>query len=299
MKKLATWALLGLAAVGCAGIESVDQIKASNNEFASAAYKKTKDAKAKFYFNEFNDEYKGDKRLKKLALAYYQIGWDSGKDWRNTERFMGVGKAQSDYQAVVEASAKELKTQFEKLGYEVMMPAELAQASATFAAIKPNGVFSYSPTAGQELVGVSIKDSRYIHAMTQEGKLVSKINSEAGIDAIVGVYYNDLGTGSGESKLNDNFVLVVNNHVASNLTICVSRERAKAAGVSLGFFGDANHCGEALAEFDGKYLLPDLRHQEKADFALLKQVGFDGIMKAYQNAPKGLVEAIYEEGMKL
>lgn len=298
MKKIAMWMLLSTVAVGCAGIESLDQIKASNNEVSLKAAKKLKDAKAKFYFNEFNDEYEKDKKIKKLAIAYYHIGWDSGSEWRESSRFLNVSKATTDYQAIVDNSMKALKTKFEKLGYEVLTPSELAKKSATFAAIKPNGIFPYSPTSGQHYAGVSVQDSRYIHGITQEGKLISKINSEADIDAVVGVYFNDLGTGAGESKFRDNFVLVVNNHVFANLTICVSREKAKAAGVSLGFFGDANHCGEAIGEYDGKYFLPDLRHEANGDFDALKKVGFDGISAAYISGAPALVEAIYEEGMK-
>lgn len=284
--------------VGCAGIKSIDQIKSSNAEVANVAAESMKDASAKFFFNEFNDEYEGDKKIKKLGVAYFQIAWDSGSEWRNKSRFMGVGEATPEYQAVVEASYKKMVEKFQKLGYEIMSPTELAQKSSTFSSIKPSGIFEFSPTSGQEFAGVGLKDSRYIHAITNEGKLVSKINSEAGIDAIVGVYFNDLGTGAGESKLNDNFVLVVNNHVTSNLTICVAREKAKAAGVSLGLFGDANHCGQAVGEYDGKYFLPDLRHSDKADFENLKKVGFEGIEAAYSNAAPALVQALYEEGMK-
>ena len=298
MMKIAKLALLCSVLTGCAGIKNVDQIKDSNSEVASEAAAKMKKANAKFFFNEFNDEYEGDKKIKKLGIAYFQIGWDSGSDWRNKSRFMNVSDATPEYQAVVDAAYKKMVEKFQKLGYEVISPSELAEKSATFSSIKPSGIFEYSPTSGQNLTGVSLKDSRYIHAITNEGKLISKINSEAGIDAIVGLYFNDLGTGSGESKLNDNFVLVVNNHVTSNLTICVSREKAKAAGVSLGLFGDANHCGQAVGEFDGKYFLPDMRHSDRKDFELLKRVGFEGISAAYSAAAPALVEALYEEGME-
>lgn len=298
MLKIAAVVFLSSVLVGCAGIKNIDQIKSSNEEVANEASKKMKDADAKFFFNEFNDEYEGDKKIKKIGISYFQIAWDSGSGWRNESRFMNVSQASSDYQAIVDASYKKLVEKLQKLGYEVLSPSEIAEKSTTFSLIKPNGIFEFSPTSGQELTAVSIKDSRYIHAITNEGKLVSKINSEAGIDAILGVFFNDLGTGSGESKYNDNFVLVVNNHVTSNLTICVSREKAKAAGVSLGIFGDANHCGQAVGEYDGKYFLPDLRHSDKSDFESLKKVGFDGINAAYLNASPALFEALYEEGMK-
>lgn len=299
MKKIASIVILSSMLASCAGgIKNVDQIKASNDQVASEATKKMMDANAKFFFNEFNDVYEGDKKIKKIGIAYFQIGWDSGKDWRTTRRFMNVSTSVSDYQSVVDTSYKKLVEKLQSLGYEVMSPTELAQKSATYAAIKPNGVFGFSPTSGQELSVVSLQDSRYIHAITNEGKLISQINSEAGIDAILGAYFHDLGTGSGESKLNDNFVLVVNNHVTSNLTICASREKAKAAGVSLGLFGDANHCGQTIGEFNGRYFLPDMRHSDKPDYLNIKNVGFEGMKSIYSNAAPALLQSLYEEGMK-
>lgn len=300
MNKVLPMLALSLMVYGCAGIDNPDQIKSSNNQVAKGAYEGARKANAKFFFNEFNDEYEGKNKIKRIAVAYYHIGWDQGKEWRNSTgmRFMHVGKATAEYQGVVDASFNSFKAAFEKLGYEVLTPSELAEKSPTFAALKPNGIFEYSPTYGQDFAGVSVKDSRYIHPITNEGKLVSKINSESGIDAIVGVYFNDHGTGAGEAKYKDTFVLSVNSTVLMNLTICVSRERAKAAGVSLGIFGDANHCGQSVGEFEGKYFLPDLRNSDKSDYEMLKSLGFEGLTLAYTAAPKGLVESIYEEGMK-
>ena len=78
---------------------------------------------------------------------------------------MNVSTSVSDYQSVVDTSYKKLVEKLQSLGYEVMSPTELAQKSATYAAIKPNGVFGFSPTSGQELSVVSLQDSRYIHAI--------------------------------------------------------------------------------------------------------------------------------------
>ena len=148
MMKIAKLALLCSVLTGCAGIKNVDQIKDSNSEVASEAAAKMKKANAKFFFNEFNDEYEGDKKIKKLGIAYFQIGWDSGSDWRNKSRFMNVSDATPEYQAVVDAAYKKMVEKFQKLGYEVISPSELAEKSATFSSIKPSGIFECNPTAG-------------------------------------------------------------------------------------------------------------------------------------------------------
>lgn len=299
-KQFSVSMLIALMATSCASIKSIDEIKTTTAGVTKNAYQGGKEANSKFFFNEFNDEYEDDNKIKKIGIAYYQIGWDS-KEWRKNSRFMSpdYNAATKDYQNVVDTSMEKLKEKFMKLGYEVLTPSELAAKSATFAALKTaNGTFEYSPTSGQELIGLSVKDSRYIHAMTNEGKLVSKINNEAGVDAIVGVYYNDLGTSGSETDLNGTFILGVTSSVSFNLTICVSREKAKAAGVSLGIFGDANHCGQSVGEYGSQYYLPDLRHTDKPEFPMIKEVAFEGMKNAYSAVAEGLVESIYEEGMK-
>lgn len=298
MKTKSLLVAISMLSFGCASIDNLDQIKSSNNEVTKKAYEEAKEANSKFFFNEFNDEYEGKDKIQKLAIAFFHIGWDAGQEWRKKTRFMEAAVAPTDYQAVVDSSFASMKAAWEKLGYEVLTPSELAAKSPTFAALKASGTFEYSPNFGQELTGLSVKDSRYIDTITNQGALVSKINSEAGIDALVGVFFNDVGLGAGETKYRDNFVLTVNSNVFMKLNICVSRERAKAQGVSLGLFGDANHCGETVGEFSGKYLLPDLRHKDKSDFEALKKIGFEGLSQAYTAASKGLVESIYEEGMK-
>lgn len=290
---------IGFVLWGCSmATVDIKGMKSESAEISAAAYKSAKNGSAKFFFNEFNDEYEGDKKIKKLAIAYYQIGWDPGKDWRDKGRFMNPGQSKKEYQDVVNSSVETMKAEFEKLGYQVLLPSELKEKSSTFAALKPNYNFINEDMPGRRFETYTASESRYIHAITNQGKLVSKIAKEADVDAVIGVFFNDYGTGSGETKYKDNFVLSVNSHISYFFTICVPREKAKEAGVSLGVFGDANHCGQVVDGFEGRYMLPDMRHDDKPDFNELKLVGFEGITSIYKAANRGIVQAIYEEGMK-
>ena len=293
----------GLVLAGCASISSVDQLKQAQNKALENAKEAAGDADAKFFHRRFNKDYTGDKNLKKVAIVFTQVAWDLGKDVRNGDadsvrNIQGPTSNLEQAQGVVDAVYAQTKESLEKLGYTVVSPTELAQASATYKALAASsGVFFFSPTSGQEYAGLAVADSRYIHMMTNEGKLISKISNEAGIDAVVGLTINDTGMGAQETNLNKTFISGITSQVDALLLICVGKEQAKARDISTGWLGDANHCGEARAEFKNQYYLPWKNKTGEPEYAPVLEAGYAHLKAVYPIIVKGMIEELKEEGL--
>lgn len=301
MKKIVFSTSLLLLLGGCASTPTITGMKKASDEDAEAVYKAARKGESKFLFDEFSDSYKGENKIKKIGVLYYSIGWDKSQDLRKESgATIDPGNFPDDYQALVNNSMMEMKATFEKLGYQFVTPSELAAKSQTFKALKTQPQFNhYSPTSGQELVGMGVPDSRYVHMMTHEGKLLSQIQSEApDIDAFIGFNMNSLGK-NGSSWLLDGmkFYGVPAFHEAHSF-LCVPREKAKKNGVNLGWFGDANDCARAQADFKVIYYLPGQDSKSQKLYEEVKTLGFSNLDRLYKNVARGLVENFYEEGLK-
>jgi hypothetical protein len=283
LKKFSLAVVISAVAIGCSSIKSVDEIKAAQAKAMLNAEEAANDADAKFN-RRFNKDYKGDKALKKIAIVFTQVSWDIGKDLRNGSGTSNVVGPASDYeraQKIVEGVYNQTKESFEKIGYTVISPSQLADSSPTFKALPTNnGVFEFSPTSGQEFAGVGVEGSRYIHMMTHEGKLISKISREAGIDAVVGLYINDLGYKGQETNLNKTFI--------SGVT---------SEDISTGWLGDANHCGQASADFKNQYYLPWKNKKDEPEYQSVLEAGYDHLTTVYPVVVKGMIEELKKEGL--
>lgn len=287
---------------GCASIQSIDEIKSAQQKALNNAQEGAKDADAKFVNRAFSKDYKGDKAIKKIAIVYTQVSWDIGKDLRadgeDTKHVINPVAHKEKAQEIVNAVYDQAKSSFEKIGYTVLSPKELAEASPTYKAIAASsGSFTFSPTYGQEFTGLAVEESRWIDKMTHQGKLISKISEEAGIDAVVGLYVNDLGYSGQETNLNKTFISGVTSEVRSYLLMCVGKEQAKAAGVSTGWLGDANHCGEASAEFKNQYYLPWSNKSGEPEYESVLAAGYDHLKAVYPPLVRGMIEELKSEGL--
>lgn len=301
MKKQTMSLALLIFLAGCSSAPTINGMKKNSEEDKAKAYQAGKDGDVKYLFNEFRDSYKGENKIKKIGILYYSIGWDKSQELRNKSgASIDPGYFPNEYQALVDASMEEMKETFKKLGYEVLTPAQLAEKSETFRSIKSTPqFFEYSPTSGQEYVGMAVPDSRYIHIMTHEGKLLSKINSEVPeVDAFIGFSMNSHGTNGSEWLLDrTTFYGVTANHSIHSF-FCVPREKAKKAGVSLGWFGDANDCARGNAEFKSTYYLPGQNTKGKPVHDEIKNLTFENLKQLYKRVNQGLVENYYQQGLK-
>jgi hypothetical protein len=293
--------IMALFLGACASAPTIDGMKATSEKEVKEIYEAAKEGDSKFLFGEFSDHYKGDEKIKKIAIVYYSIGWDKSADLRDESgSTIDPGYYQNNYQNLVNASMEEMKARFERYGYKIITPDELAEMSPTFKAIQEQkGLNHYSPNSGQELVGLGVKGSRYIHMMTHEGKLLSKIHSEATeVDAFLGFNMNSLGR-SGTKWLLDGvrFYGVNAAHDAQSF-LCVPRSKAEKNKVRLGWIGDANDCARAQALFKMSYFLPAKEEEGKKAHQEIKDLTFSNMEKAYRSVGKGLAENFYEEGLK-
>lgn len=301
LKRLVILAIITTGIVGCASIKSVDELKTAQDKAIKNAQEAADDADADFN-RDFNKDFMGDKALKKIAIVYSQVAWDIGKDLRaNGDDTRYVVNPVADLpkaQGVVNAVYSQLKKSFEELGYTVVSPTELAELSATYKALPTNdAVFYFSPTFGQEFSGLGISGSRHIDMMTHKGKLISQISREAGIDAVVGLYINDLGFKGQQTNLNKTFISGVSSEVRFNLLICIGKEQAKEAGVSTGWLGDANHCGVASADFKNQYYLPYSNAKDQPEYQSVLETGYSHLQAVYPLVVKGMITELKEEGL--
>lgn len=301
LKKMTTAFAVSLLVVGCASIQSVEELKSAQQKALENAKEGASDADAKFN-RKFSKDYKGEKALKKIAIAYTQVSWDIGKDLRadttDTKNVINPVAHLDKAQDIVNAVYEQTKNSFEKMGYTVLSPKELAEASATFKALAAaKGTFSFSPTYGQEYTGLAVTESRWIDKMTHQGKLISAISKEAGVDAVVGLYINDTGYKGQETNLNKTFISGVTSEVRSHVLICIGKEQAKAMDISTGWLGDANHCGEASAEFKNQYYLPWSNKKNEPEYASVLDAGYSHLKAVYPILVKGMIEELKEEGL--
>lgn len=299
--KLLTLSLFVLVPLsGCATIKSLDEVRNLNTAHANDAHEAGRDASVKFDQNEFNDVYEGKAKLKTLGIIFTALNWDL-KGWRKTTEtdFMGPGSAFAEHRQVVDAVMNEIKVGFEKYGYQVLTPTEMAKKSPTYASIKlSDKVEEFSPTSGQEFQSVASTGSRYIDKFFREGELISKINKEAGVDAVISFHINEIDGNATETKIGDTKLLGAGGKGDAFLVVCVSNEKAKENGMSFGLFGQPNHCGTAQATIVAGRYLPALDSRTGQHFEEAKKVGFEGMTRTYTSAAKGMVEEFYDEGLK-
>ena len=300
MKNIFLLASFGTLLAGCASTPNISEMKSVSQQDADKVYVAAKKGDSKFLFNEFSDSYKGPNNVKKIGILYYSIGWDYPSDFKNDSSVMTPKNHFTDYEKTVNDSMTEMIETFKKLGYEIVTPTELATMSPTYKALKENvGVTEVSPNYGQNVLHVAVKDSRYIDKVTHQGKLLSKINEEAStVDAFIGFSMNAFGKSGTKWKLDDTKFFGINGANEAHSYLCVSREKAKKNGVSLGLFGDANDCARAQALFKASIYTPSTESDGTKNFADIKELGFSNMSLMYRNVARGLVENFYEEGLK-
>lgn len=300
MKNIFLFVPMAMIFAGCASTPNISEMKSVSQQDADKVYTAAKKGDSKFLFNEFADSYKGPNKVKKIGILYYSIGWDYPSDFKNDSSIMTPKNTFVDYEQTVNDSMAEMIASFKKLGYEVVTPTELAGMSATYKALKENaGVTEVSPNYGQNLLHVAVKDSRYIDKVTHQGKLLSKINEEApSVDAFIGFSMNAFGKSGTKWTLDDTKFFGVNGANEAHSFLCVSREKAKKNGVSLGLFGDANDCARAQALFKASIYTPSMDSEGTKHFSDIKELGFSNMSLMYRNVARGLVENYYEEGLK-
>ncbi|MFP5519813.1 MAG: hypothetical protein ACLGGX_07915 [Bdellovibrionia bacterium] len=291
-----------LSAVGCASIGSVSEIQNWNQEMISKTFEEGKDADVKFLFKDFNDVYTKENKIKSVAILFVNLAWDS-KEYReialkDSKRasFMSPQAAPDDYREVANAVMEQMKKDFSGKGFTVLTPTELAEKSPTFAAIQYNkDVYTFSPTFGQEFQGISAVGSRYIDKWERDGDVISKIAKEAGVDAFVSYAVNMVDSSAYEAEIDGLPLFGAGGKGDVFFSMCVSNERAKELGVSMGLFGKPNHCGSAQGSLTFGRYLPSTRKSDHPKFNEVKSLGFESMKAGYTQFSKGLVEEFYSE----
>lgn len=292
--------MLGLTS--CASIGSVSEIKTWNQQNIDKAYEAGKEADVKFLMKDFDDVYVKEKSLKTIAILGVNMAWDSkryreiAKDDPHAAHFMTPTAAPEDHRKVADAVLEQLKASYTAKGFTVLTPDQLAEKSATYAAIKTSTeVYTFSPTSGQEFQGIAATNSRYIDKWEREGDLISKIGAEAGVDAFVTLAVNQVDTGAFEAEIDDLELYGAGGEAIAYFSMCVPNDKAVAAGVRMGLFGKPNHCGSAQADLTTGRYLPSTKKADHAKFAELKSLGFDAMTTTYTLFAKGVVDEFNDE----
>lgn len=236
-----------LALTSCASIGSVSEIETWNQKNINQAYESGKDANVKFLGSDF-DVYEKDKKLKTIAILTVNMAWDSkryreiAKQDPNEAHFMTPTAAPDEHRAVADAVLEQMRASFTEKGFTVLTPVQLAEKSATYAAIQHSkDVYSFSPTSGQEFQGIAATGARYIDKWEREGDLISKIGSEAGVDAFVTLAINQIDTAAYEAEIDSLDLYGAGGEAIAYFSFCIPNDKAVAAGVRMGLFGKPNH----------------------------------------------------------
>lgn len=291
---------LGLSA--CATIKSASEIKTWNDEQVKKSFAAGKDVNTRFLGKDFDDVYKKENQIKTVGILFVNLAWDD-KAYREMAQkdihaasFMTPTAAPDEHRKMADSVLEKIKTKLSSKGMTVLTPDQLAEKSQTFAAIKSNpNVFSFSPTFGQEFQGISATGSRYIDKWDREGELMSKIAKEAGIDAFVSFYMNEVGTAAYEAEIDGLVLYGTGGKGFTNLTMCVPHERAKSLGVPMGLFGKPNHCGLAEGDITAGRYLPSTKKTDHPRFAELKAVGFESATAIYNAYTDGMMTEFVQE----
>lgn len=253
MKTLALLTLASTLVTGCSTTLNKNEVKSAYNKALEEIKDEAADADTSFNLGKLSKYYSGEKKLKKVAILSsvyalastrgFEAQANSARAFESSDRFRNVitGGKQSIPNFIYDAASKQF---IESAGYEIMSPSELAEKSATFRALNAqdkNHEWGSNPTYS----GIGSAGSRHLDMLTNAGKVTSKIAEEAGLDGVIQVSVTEVNINAKEGRYNSVDAVSFNRESTLNITVCVPREKAKADGAQLGWFGDANLCGSA------------------------------------------------------
>lgn len=277
-----------------------------NNAYGKSLKKvkeEAKDADTSFNSGKFTKYYKGENKIKKVAIISSVYGVASTRSVEQGERERDTGfrnVIQTNKADVANWIYEATKKQFEEsLGYEIISPSELAEKSPSFKTLNLQDTpheWHSNPT----FYGVGSEGSRNLEGLTHGGKLTSKIAEEAGIDAVIQIFITEMNSSAKEGYYQGVDALSFKRESTLGLMVCVPREKAKKDGISLGWFGDANFCGGAAVKNEHVVYYPETNNKNdksNSDIAELDKTTTDYQKNYFQTMVTEAIKELKDEGL--
>lgn len=303
MKMLILALSVSFLAYSCSSTVNKNSVNADYEKALKEVKEEAEDADTSFNNGKFTKYYSGDKKIKKVAIISAVYGVASSRSVESGER-----DRDGNFKNVIETNKKDIaswiydatKAQFENsAGYEIISPSELAEKSPTFKSLglqdSPHEWNSY-PT----YYGIGAQGSRHLDGLTHSGKKLSQIATEAGIDAVIQIYVNEVNSSAKEGYYQSVDTVGFKRESSLGITVCVPREKAKADGASLGWFGDANFCGGANVKNNHFVYFPETNNKNDKshpEIAELAEMTSSYQKKYFQTLVTEAIKELKEEGL--